>query len=110
MIKGNAQLLQQTRVAGFVGLSIISVIEFLSFAGINEEDKQLLSELIAETEVIDLSMENATLLDIIAQIRSTYRLKLADAIIAATALYKNATLISNDKHFQNINQLSVLQF
>jgi len=46
----------------------------------------------------------------IIAIRSSYKLKLPDAVIAATAIYKNATLISNDKHFQNINTLFVLSF
>jgi tRNA(fMet)-specific endonuclease VapC len=110
MINGNDQLLQKTRYASFVGLSIISVVEFLSFSGINEADKGLLMDLISETDVINLHADNTALLDIIATVRITYRLKLPDAIIAATALYKGATLISNDKHFQNITALSVLRF
>jgi tRNA(fMet)-specific endonuclease VapC len=110
MINGNEQLLQQTHDANFVGLSVISIIEFLAFSGINQEDKELLFELIHETEVVNLHMNDTNLLNTIADIRVTNKLKLPDAIIAATAIYKNATLISNDKHFQNINGLSVLTF
>lgn len=110
MINGNDQLLQKIRNASFVGLSIISVVEFLSFSGINEDDKRLLMELISETDVINLHINNVDLLDIIATVRITYRLKLPDAIIAATALYEEATLIYNDKHFQNINGLTLLTF
>ena len=110
MINGNEQLLQQTHDADFVGLSVISIIEFLAFSGINQEDKELLFELIHETEVVNLHMNDTDLLNTIADIRVTNKLKLPDAIIAATAIYKNATLISNDKHFQNIYGLSVLTF
>ncbi len=110
MVDGNADTLRLTSQAAFVGISIISVLEFLSFAGITENDKQLLLEVIDETEVVDLKMDDTDLLNIVAQIRSAYRLKLPDAIIAATAIHKGGVLISNDKHFQNIISLPVLRF
>jgi tRNA(fMet)-specific endonuclease VapC len=110
MIHGNEKTLRLTSGAAFVGISIISVLEFLSFGGITRKDKQLLLEIIKETEVVDLKMNDTALLNTISEIRPIYKLKLPDAIIAATAINKNATLISNDKHFQNINALSVLNF
>ncbi|MBI5657668.1 MAG: PIN domain-containing protein [Geobacter sp.] len=41
-------------------------------------------------------------------LRSSHRLKLPDAIIGATALSRNATLITNDAHFSGISLLPVL--
>lgn len=38
-------------------------------------------------------------------IRKAYRLKLPDAIIAATALFLRATLVTNDKSFLSIKEI-----
>ena len=38
------------------------------------------------------------------------KLKLPDAIIAGYAIQNQAILISNDRHFEGINKLSLLRF
>jgi predicted nucleic acid-binding protein len=44
-----------------------------------------------------------------AELRKTYRIKLPDAIIAATSLVYDLTLItSNTKDFKNIKDLQIL--
>jgi tRNA(fMet)-specific endonuclease VapC len=91
-------------------LSVISVIEFLAFPKITDEHKALFNAFLKKSEVIDLTSGSTAFIETIINVRRLYKLKLPDAIIAATAIYKNATLISNDKHFQNINTLSVLNF
>lgn len=59
---------------------------------------------------MDLTVANTRLIDIIASIRTSYKIKLPDAIIAATAIYKNAVLISNDKDFEKITSLKVINY
>lgn len=110
IINGNQTLLQLTSDADFVYLSVISVIEFLSFSALNQEDKDLLYRFISETEVIDLTMDNSALLHTITQLRSRYKIKLPDAIIAATAMHQQAILITNDKHFTNISSLQTITY
>ena len=44
------------------------------------------------------------------RLRTTYNVKLPDAIIAACALEEQATLISNDAVFPRINGLSLMTF
>lgn len=46
--------------------------------------------------------------DIVIDIRSKKRLKLPDAIVAATASYFDIPLVSSDKSFRNINGLNLL--
>lgn len=110
MLNGNSVIFQLVHDAVFIGISIISVLEFLSFDKLNEQDKQTLFELISETEVINLTIHETALFIIITQMRNSNKLKLPDAIIAGTAVYKNATLTTGDRHFQNIPNLSVLYY
>ena len=106
--KGNPNLKQFTTAP--IYLSIITVIEFLSFPDIKEADKNLLFDFINEVKVVSLSLDDIVLLNTITQIRSLYKLKLPDAIIAATALSHRATLITNDKHFSKIPSLNIITY
>ena len=106
--KGNPNL--RPFIATPICLSVIAVMEFLSFPNIQEEDKVLLSTFLKEVEVIDLTMSNTSLLQTITQLRSTYKSKLPDAIIAAAALRQQAILINNDKHITNISSLQTITY
>jgi predicted nucleic acid-binding protein len=46
----------------------------------------------------------------VIEIRTKYRVKLPDAIIAATAIYLNMPLFSADKGFLKIEDLNLLHF
>ena len=50
------------------------------------------------------------LMDTTLMLRRTYNIKLPDAIIAASALKEDATLISNDAIFTRVLGLSILTF
>ncbi len=41
LLQGNSQLIQLLHNAGWVGISVISQIEFLAFSGLSQEDRQL---------------------------------------------------------------------
>ena len=93
-----------------LGISIISIIEFLSFTDLNKADKDLLYDFIAKIEVAELKKDDNLLINTITEIRAIYRLKLPDAIIAGTAIYNNAVLITNDKAFSKIPSLKIATF
>ncbi len=42
--------------------------------------------------------------------RKDYRLKLPDAILAATAISNKSDLITNDKSFKKLQELTVITF
>jgi predicted nucleic acid-binding protein len=44
------------------------------------------------------------------KIRRSHRLRLPDAIIAATALYLKVPLLSADRDFEEVNELSLLLY
>jgi predicted nucleic acid-binding protein len=109
LLKGNAFIHAAISDADWIGTSAICVIEFLSFPQLSDEDVEIFNAFLRRIEVIGIS-NDLPFLAYLAVFKSEKKLKLPDAVIAATAIYKNATLISNDKHFQNINKLSVLNF
>lgn len=110
ILQGNQSIVDQLKEAEWVGISIVSQLEFLANPALNEADKVLFDSFLKRVHVLDLTQENTELIVIILQIRLKYKVKLPDAIIAGTALYLSAKLISSDGGFDNIKKLKVLKF
>jgi tRNA(fMet)-specific endonuclease VapC len=96
LLKGNQSLLDLTSSAEWVGISVISILEFSSFSGMTSPDLELLREFEAAVAVVDLAHTDQALIQLIAQTRLRTKLKLPDAIILASAALNEATLITND--------------
>ena len=92
----------------WVGISIISVLEFLSFPNLATSDRKLFDKFITRVTVIDLSAENIDYLQLCVSIRKENKLKLPDALIAAAAIQNKATLITKDKQLLGIENLKVI--
>ena len=107
LLDGNKDLEKQLQSADWIGTSVICLIEFLSFHTLSLHDRNLLFQL---TQRINIeAVETAfTKLETIANFRKEPRLKLPDTIVAAGAINNNAVLLSNDKHFSSLANLSVL--
>ena len=60
--------------------------------------------------MIGLTRYAVTYLKTIIRMRQQYRLKLPDAIIAATALEYSATLVTADQQLQVVPELAVFDF
>lgn len=85
--------------------SVINRMELLGFTG-PESELQVLGELLQVIPVLQLS-ENVILQTI--EVRKQYRIKLPDAIIAATAIVHGLTLVSrNRKDFARIEGLEFI--
>lgn len=86
-------------------LSIITKIELLSFNA-PKEHYELLNDFMNDANVIDLA---SNVVDVCIEIRKAYKIKLPDAIIAATAIVYGLTLITrNTSDFKNINGLKTI--
>jgi predicted nucleic acid-binding protein len=99
-------------VAAFLtGKSIsISVITELELYG-----KQNLSK--RELSIIDVLVENCFVVDllhpvkqIVKELKQKYKIKLPDAIVAATALYLDVPFVTFDTDFKNITGLKLVLF
>ena len=69
----------------------------------------------AEISIIDMLVENCFVIDLLPEIKQSvkrikqkYKIKLPDAIIAATAIYLDIPLITFDTDFENIENLKLI--
>ena len=87
-------------------ISVISRVELLGWQNASLEHLQVLNDFINSSIVI--TFEEEIILKTI-ELRRTHTIKIPDAIIAATAIVHNATLITrNIKDFDKIPELKLL--
>ena len=110
LLNGHDGTYQQLQNAVWIGISVISELEFLSFRSISQNDIALFQSFKARIQIINLDSNDTTLTNTIISTRQNFNLKLPDAIIAASAMENQALLLSNDVIFQRVAQLSVLTF
>jgi tRNA(fMet)-specific endonuclease VapC len=108
LLNGSSGLNDIVGSAKWIGISIINYLEFLAYTGLSPEDGALFTDFCSRIDVIGLKVEDAKLLDTTTRLRRDYRLKLPDAIIAATALTSEATLVTADDDFRRVSGLAVL--
>ena len=110
LLRGDARIVSWLKAAEWIGISVISQIEFLAFAGLTAPDRTLFTEFLHRSHVVGLTGNATELINQIVHIRQTHRLKLPDAIVAASALAMNATLLTADQHLKNVPQLKIVSF
>jgi tRNA(fMet)-specific endonuclease VapC len=110
LLQDHNELRQLLQDAEWVGISIISQIEFLVFAGLTEADRQILNEFLQRIEVVWIDATLPQIIDLTVELRKQYRLKLPDALIAATAIQYGSKLVTADDQLQNIANLDVIGF
>lgn len=86
-------------------VSIISEIEVLSFSGLSITDKDLLKDFLSKCHIVDIE---PAIKELTIDIRSKSKIKLPDAIIAATAIYYDLPLFTMDKGFKRLTDLQAV--
>jgi predicted nucleic acid-binding protein len=90
----------------WIGFSSMTKLEVLGYPGLNPTDEKTIRELLAEFEEVPIL---PAILDVAISLRRLQKMKSPDAIIAATALFQQAELVTrNTSDFKNIAGLSVL--
>jgi tRNA(fMet)-specific endonuclease VapC len=110
LLQGEVFLVQLLQGADWVGISLISQIEFLVFSGLSQADRDLFQQFLQRVEVIGLAASDNTLIESVIEIRQQYRLKLPDAMIAAIALQKSASLVTKDQGFTRVRNLTIISW
>ncbi len=88
-----------------LGVPAISVLEFMSFAAISDNEKLDFVSLMGKVIPVVLDFDQSFLA---AKLRKKYRIQLADSAIAASVIQSNAILVSRDKGFKKIKEIEVI--
>lgn len=110
LLDGNTSLLQTLQTATWIGISVITELEFLSFSGLTTQDEAVFRQFTGRVEVVDLRASDSKLFARIVEVRKVSKVKLPDAIIAASAIQNGATLLTQDAGFSKIAAISIRSF
>jgi hypothetical protein len=86
-------------------ISVITEIEALSWINPDKSKELIVKEFIQETTILALT---PAVVATCVSIRRSRKMKTPDAIIAATAIVHNLSLITSDSTFNNIQDLHVI--
>jgi predicted nucleic acid-binding protein len=88
-------------------VSFINELELLGYKGITTQEQLWMELFLEECAIIDV---NNGIKEITKQLRRRHKLKLPDAIIAAIAIFLGIPLLSADKHFEKIEDLTFVRY
>lgn len=84
-------------------VSVITEIELLSYPSLSSDEEVRIRDFLAKIIVVELE---SSIKDLAITFRKQYRLRLPDAIIAATAQVLNAILFTNDVRLVNLAEIN----
>lgn len=84
-------------------VSVITEIELLSYPSLSSDEEVQIRDFLAKIIVVELE---SSIKDLAITFRKQYRLRLPDAIIAATAQVLNAILFTNDVRLVNLAEIN----
>jgi predicted nucleic acid-binding protein len=88
-----------------IWVSVITEIELLSFAELAKDDHKLIQSFLDHCIIAELTKP---IRDITIKIRRQHRLKIPDAIIAATSIHLDFPLLTMDSDFKKISILHAI--
>lgn len=106
LLSGNSGIAEMLQNAEWVGISVITKLEFLCFEKLSANDKSQFVRFCNRVAIVDLVSSDVAQETAIIQFRKQYNLKLPDAIIAATAATADAALITADAHFDQVKEIA----
>jgi len=95
-----AEVIDQTPI-----ISVITEIEALCWVNRDQSKEQVVKDFVCDSYILNISSDVVTLC---VKIRRNRKIKTPDAIIAATAIAHNLTLITSDNDFSGIDQLKLI--
>ena len=88
-----------------IWISCITEIELLSYSKLSADEEELIRSFIDECSIIDL---HSDIRELAITIRKNKRLKVPDAIIAATSKHSGFPLVTLDSDFEILNDFDVI--
>ena len=106
LLKGN-NTLEKMLQGKSIFVSFITELELIGFKNMTAKEEKQIAALLNDCSIININNE---IKEKYVAIRRKYYLKLADAIIAATAIATEIPLITADKQFRTIADLKILMY
>ncbi len=86
-------------------ISFVTELELLGYQEINPEELIKIKNLLEDSTIIDI---NSDIKKIVIEFRKSNKIKLPDAIIAATSYYLNIPFMTSDKNLTKLSKLNIL--
>jgi predicted nucleic acid-binding protein len=106
LLKGN-DTLEELLHGKTIYVSFITELELIGFKQMTSGQEKQIQTLLSECVIVPL---NNAIKRKYVEIRRAYYLKLADALIAASAIASKLPLITSDKQFRTVAELSLIAF
>ncbi len=91
--------------SGVLSISCITEMEVLGKYQISETEKNIITRVLEHSYIFDIDIQTKRL---VTDIKQQVRMKLPDAIIAATAMRHGLPLVTADKGFKKLTGLDLL--
>ncbi len=101
LLKGNKRIAEQLEGSQLF-ISVITEMELLGMYGINPANLKVVKNVISDCIIVDFNNE---IKQIAIELKQKHKIKLPDAIIAATSTFLNFPLFTSDKYFSKIPHL-----
>jgi hypothetical protein len=101
ILKGNKRIAEHLE-GNQLFISVITEIELSGMYGISPSNLKAIKEVISECIIVDFNNE---IKQIAIELMQKHKIKLPDAIIAATSTFLNLPLFTADKYFSKIPHL-----
>lgn len=90
-----------------VYVSFITQLELLGYVGLSNPERKRIEDFLLDCVVIDI---NNSIKQRVIEIRKSYKLKLPDSIIVASALYLDLPVLTSDSDFKKIDELECIYY
>jgi predicted nucleic acid-binding protein len=104
ILQGNPNVRYFAQLGTFA-VSVVTEMELLGKYKITLPEKEIISEMLRSCYVLDI---DPLIKQTAIEIRQHSKIKLPDAIVAATAIRKGLSLVTADKGFQKIPNLDLI--
>ncbi len=102
LFDGNREVETILNQADFVAMSVISEFEYLSYAGLSEDDLLEYNAFRNTIQIYNVPSDDPIFTQLVVSARKNHGMKLPDAIIASTARANNLTVLTADDHFKKL--------
>jgi len=108
-LSGKKSVVSALNESSKISISIITVVEYLANKNLSASQHQIFEKFLNTIHNIEIpSSPSSNFIQLCIKIRKNFKLKLPDAIIAASAIHSKSILVSRDAAFKKVKELKLL--